>query len=828
MKQTINRKNLIIVFLVCFLYNFLSFLRAYYLRLYPDDIGVLMGAAHLAGLNWSGISDFVGYYGQAYYIIFTPLFLITNNPYIIFITIQLVSVVLTGLTGVIIYRCSVLYFRLNDDIYTILLSALCTTFISVAPGTLSNEIALQPVVWVICLLLMRLFNEEKRKKRIALTILLVIALSFSLLLHTRFIALVLVIAVVAVLFFLLFRKWVVEPLVFYPLIVFGYIGTEWIKNTLTNLLWGGKVASEVLNASMDVFLDVSRITSIYTIIRVIISNIYTLIIATHGIAAVVLVLAASLLFQIVKNIRKDRKGKRMEIPLEQLFVFIVFGLCIIGTILGLTMMWGRGIENGIAQGVVTNSMRGLIYTRYYFIYFSPLLITLYSYCQKNSKKIAKYCVTANILFLAISIYIMLFLAPHIGAYSENYSHPVLPLSGMTSTVAWTVLMLGMYWLLLSEFTKSYSKIGIFHWWQRAIRIVKLVFRDSRKKLPFLLILIWLFIIRIGNVSWPFFSVSARSPGLDATYTLLHYIEDTVPLPIDIYTQSLSPYNIQYMFSQHRTIVGLPEATVEGDSLYVGNNPTEEEFTDLTALGYRYYWIDNGMTVWVKGETIHEAIKKYAKSYDAENNIMLPEIISVIDKLDADQIHISGIDGQWIYQALFPEKIIANFPEAGLDSPRVLSVVKPNVKLMLFPHLIYKDYAIITQDQAIWDAVISIGGIPGQVTHNIPLSSMFLTNGTTPDLYAYIAPDETLYGPYICMPHGGYNITIYGCDVNMGNILFTDEYGEIQFKHIITCTQKDFVTMEVILPKSARDFEIVLINNSDTDIIVSCISIESVT
>ena len=49
-----------------------------------DEFGTIAGASYFAGLDWSNVVSHISYYGFGYSVLMAPIFLITDNPVVIF------------------------------------------------------------------------------------------------------------------------------------------------------------------------------------------------------------------------------------------------------------------------------------------------------------------------------------------------------------------------------------------------------------------------------------------------------------------------------------------------------------------------------------------------------------------------------------------------------------------------------------------------------------------------------------------------------------------------------------------------------------------------
>lgn len=173
----------------------LSFFDAYPLHTTTDELGAIVGAASLAGYDWSGVIDRSGYYGFGYYSLFAPLFKMHLSPIVIYRIILIVTRVLRGsIISGIVYYVGNRYYKFTSKLELILLSIICIFPLHpLNSANIINDVILDVFFWIILLSLCKIVEHVEKAGKCIKWVFIYIAITFwSAFLHTR--ALVMIIA----------------------------------------------------------------------------------------------------------------------------------------------------------------------------------------------------------------------------------------------------------------------------------------------------------------------------------------------------------------------------------------------------------------------------------------------------------------------------------------------------------------------------------------------------------------------------------------------------------------------------------------------------------
>ena len=606
-KETKNPVKLyIIVFWGCFILKCVSLFGAYEMKLVSDNIGVLLVPATLAGRDWSGITGSLAYYGWGYYILFTPLFMITDNPYIIYYVICFVNICTVSASGVLIYHIISTYFSINNKYGDVLLAIICSAFAIIIPSNFTNETPALIAVWFIAAVLTKCYmNCENKRKHSLFTLLLIATLMWAALIHTRLLVLWVAVCFSVFAIRLLLRQWIVRPAIFIIGSCAGYLCAENIKNVIISTAWSASNTNGLRNAQL---LTADRLAAVSTTLKVavdiVISNIYKLIIETYGFSIICLLILFIGIKKILDIQRKSRSINLTSTEFLCLIYICVFGLTILFTIIGLPVNYGTGIAQGYSEQIENARFSGLTYSRYYLIYFGPVFISCVWILHNKLKWFKNLKLWVTLIILVIAIYIGNFVLPHLNTYYTNF--------------------------ILNDFVKNdiYKLnfiITIF-----IIIILALLWCHLISKNKVLYIIIILAVTMLFdkyNISGSaFFHLNGPSGGGESLYEILGSIEDKEHIPETIYlmdnTSGLA--KIQFMLNDFKLQMSYPD-NVEEAIIYT-NSAQLENFDMLEQDSFKLYHLGGQEVLGIKGENLQNILESSVSTLvGSEQNVLSDEL-----------------------------------------------------------------------------------------------------------------------------------------------------------------------------------------------------------
>lgn len=351
----------------------------YPLHTTTDELGAIVGAASLAGYDWSGVIDKSGYYGFGFYSLFAPLFKLHLSPIIIYRVILVMTRILRGCTiSGIAYYLGKHYYKFSSKIELMLLSIICT--IPLHPlnyANIINDIVLDVFSWIIILSVCKIVeNLEKNSKCIKWICIYISVCFWCLFLHTR--ALVIIIASLIVLLgLLLYKK---RILLLLAILVIPAIGLgEFLIGKYQKSIWSFS-GENLRNASVS-------FSSVFPIIEFKTWQIWFDILLGH-ISVQLLLTGGLFLLAVVVSIRYCCALYHKELN-EIIYISIVLAISVLsmGSTFGafLVSNWFINLYDtwDTVQRGQAYCYKALCYVRYWNVFAMPFLFTGIYLCDRK-------------------------------------------------------------------------------------------------------------------------------------------------------------------------------------------------------------------------------------------------------------------------------------------------------------------------------------------------------------------------------------------------------------------------------------------------------------
>ena len=126
-KQVGRNKYMLFVYLIALVPRVILSLYAIPMRVTSDELSTLAVAAHFAGYNWTESTSIAGYYGTGFSVLYTPLFLLIDDPVLLYRSLVFVQSMLISAVAPIAYYIMNKYFKIREKIY--LLCRICSKFV---------------------------------------------------------------------------------------------------------------------------------------------------------------------------------------------------------------------------------------------------------------------------------------------------------------------------------------------------------------------------------------------------------------------------------------------------------------------------------------------------------------------------------------------------------------------------------------------------------------------------------------------------------------------------------------------------------------------------
>ena len=588
------------------------------LRTPMDELSTMSAAAHMAGLEWTAAVEYGNhYYGGGMTILMTPLFKLITDPVMLYRACLVFCAVLQSLAAPIAYHILSRYMRVKKNAY-LYLASLAAGFLMVNRAlVIYNEHMLVLVSWLAALVLCRLVSESRKEKqdyrlRAVYSVLLMLLLSYSLTLHTRAKTLWCALVVLVILYFLMYKKWLVAKI---PALVSGAAGywlagrfIYWSKTTLWLWQEGDALKNTSVNLNLSKELLISPV-SWQGWFATIVGQVHTSVTFTGGFSAIVITLLVIYLWKSGTDIFVKRKKLSVENP-EQFIVrpyILVLGaffmMCIGATILAQSVTWMFRVQEALLNSTYETNAYGykaFTYFRYYGAYMGPFFLAGMAYVYHYKEELKKYLPAIFTVFAVLEVLFLCVVLPHITknrvasevywpfGLHQSFDVPMrcrVYLGGvLVSSVSFLVMFLALW--------------------------------KGKRTVPMALLLLLVVYQYAYNGVYYDGSFCVRHNGkAEAGYELVSGLEEAgCELPKELYAvgyrASLSQkpvYTYQFLLNRHSILPGLPDKEVEEAIVFC----PKQGYKKLLNRGYRYAVLDEDECVYVKGEDYISMIEEYA-------------------------------------------------------------------------------------------------------------------------------------------------------------------------------------------------------------------------
>lgn len=226
------------------------FVRAVYLA--QDEFAVTAVTAYFAGEDWSNMVQYLPYYGFGQALLYIPIFLITKNPITRYILMGTVNSALLSTIPVFVYKIleSANLTSHRKRCYYAAIVALFPSYL-IYTKWLWNETMLCVLPWILLFLILRLAGEKGNKK--VDSILLAFLSIYCYAVHGRGILFIVLVLFMICYLWVVRRKRIVDVPFFVASLAVAYIMYDVIKQKLLDNLWllsEGKLLRNTMSYSL--------------------------------------------------------------------------------------------------------------------------------------------------------------------------------------------------------------------------------------------------------------------------------------------------------------------------------------------------------------------------------------------------------------------------------------------------------------------------------------------------------------------------------------------------------------------------------------------------
>lgn len=392
-----------------------------------DERVTMVGAATLAGLDWSDIVKNAKYYGIGYTVLMAPMFLITDNPFVIYQGMLLYNAILYAISAVLCFR---LMRKLcgkpegtKENVYCLLFS-IASVFVPIKFVFIINEHMLTFLNWVLLTLLVKvaeLFSENRKRESVKYVAVMFVLMLYALVVHTRGVTFWIAVAIVLFVLFLMHRLRIRYWLVGIVGAVGGYVLMQNVVKLIQRVVWNND-GSTMLNSSEQLaessqlkFTYFKHLINWVFPSTTIVSQVNTMTIATGGLFLFSIIFSIRIIVQLIR--KKERPtGTALILLVTALFT----GLCVFISICGQSVIWmpnAYEITDHAEKMEAIFGKRAKLYIRYFTCYTGPALMLAGVYMMQFKKTVKHYLLVSLGAFAAISTFAVLV----VGKWYEQFT-----------------------------------------------------------------------------------------------------------------------------------------------------------------------------------------------------------------------------------------------------------------------------------------------------------------------------------------------------------------------------------------------------------------------
>lgn len=376
-----------------------------------DEVYTLSGATFFAGHDWSNYMSLHKFYNYGYTMLLSPIYRLFTDPVMIYRCMLFVNVIVHALTAVVAYYVVNRQLKCNKtESALIALVSTCNAIVMFFRGFVYNELPMTLIVWLIVLLMLKLINETG-SRRVIWSVVLAFITAYAYSIHSRCLVLFVTVAIVCLIYLILYKKWLVQPAAFLAVFITAIQLQKSLLSYVQTHLYQVELGKKMVNTTEQVVTSTSRYEVLTSLdgIKKIICNFFSVAgatsIETGGILTIVTVVV---LYYAVKNYKQITKEKKEYVILFLFSTIILWGMAACVALLGA----GNG------------RYRFLLYTRYVCPFIGPFLLCGLWTIQQQTNLSFKGIVIGSGVITAI-----------VGAVYVFYSLPILKGESMTSNAS---------------------------------------------------------------------------------------------------------------------------------------------------------------------------------------------------------------------------------------------------------------------------------------------------------------------------------------------------------------------------------------------------------
>lgn len=400
-----DKKILIMIFVLSLIIHAIPNFLFPSLTSLPTEFASLGLSSSLVGYNWSNMINSLQYYGNGFYVLFTPIMLIVKNPYVLHQLILLGVCALEAIPSIIVYKLMKENFKIDNRIYIIIVSFIVSFFDVMTTSVAVNEHPLKVILWLLIYILIR--NAQKKESNLTKsTLIIVLLMVYSMLVHTRAILMIGCVVLAIVLYKLIYKIDLVNLKVFFVSLIPGiFVGKKCVK-LITHLLWTAPAGSlkntdGTISKLFSLLGNVLSKNGIKGFLNITLGQFFAANIYSMGMFMILLIIT----FLLIKEILFKKSNFFMK---EESIAYIICIPAILLSIVALGIFSNKGAILSIEKDT---GAKAYFYLRYFYFYFSPLAMSFAIFIYKNSKTILQYKLPIIVGYFLACMFIFTYIVP---------------------------------------------------------------------------------------------------------------------------------------------------------------------------------------------------------------------------------------------------------------------------------------------------------------------------------------------------------------------------------------------------------------------------------
>lgn len=585
-----TRTKYLLLFIWFFCIRTIGLVNGAQISLLIDHIGDLAVPAKLAGNDWSYLVSLSSYYGYGFKWLYFVFFKMTDNPYVIYTCIVILHNILQALVLVFFLNKIEKVFPKNTGLLEIL--AVSMIALSTATSGFNSEGSLFVGMFLLCIIMIPMFENRTRKYRTLSSIALSLYLVYLITIHERCVGIIAAVVIVLALDWIISKKCAVQPAAFLVSLAVFYFAEEKLKDYVISVFWAEKFAEGTLkNTSVSIsnplwFLE--NRDQFGNIVQILISNLFTLVTRTYGL--IILPVALCILGIVFLISKKEvfnnwyQENGKMVCPM---MICLLTTLIILG---GVAHRWGRNMLNG--------NYKGMAYHRYYLVFVWPAVIIAVLLWNTISEKVKWFScwITMGVYGLSTLVF-RKYVAEYVAEMNDIdikrffYSEYLIPIEINSENR----IQLAMQSVCIS-----------------AVLIFFIMSGNTIIRKLYYLIMVFV-VLTVVTTGWNvhFQKVTALEGNV---YEYLKEMDEKVGLPQTIYVNAYEGkksgkqrYNLQFLLNRHSIVSEWPEG--EEEALIVSNVEPDNlsAYTDMKPEGY--IRIEDDRVLYIVGDDYYELLEE---------------------------------------------------------------------------------------------------------------------------------------------------------------------------------------------------------------------------